>query len=53
MQTATLHPQQPSTESESHISSDRRPGLLQPIALTLGGIIAGLALIAIGMAIAG
>ncbi len=55
MQTATVHPPQikPIKESESRISSDCKPGLWQPLVLTLAGITAGLALIAIGLAIAG
>ncbi len=52
MQTATVYPSSPVTESESRVSSERRPGLWQPIALTVAGLIAGLALIAVGLAIA-
>lgn len=53
MQTATVHSPQPITESESRGSGDRKPGWWQPIVLTLAGIIAGLALIAIGLVIVG
>ena len=53
MQTVAVQPRQPITESESRISSDHKPSLWQPIVMTLTGITAGLALIAVGLAIAG
>ena len=53
MQTASVQPPQSITENERRMASDREPAPWQPIALTMAVLVAGVALMAIALAIAG